>query len=44
MNELEALDIARATLFLVLKISAPALLVAMFVGILISLVQALTQI
>ncbi|MDR1266829.1 MAG: flagellar biosynthesis protein FliQ [Holosporales bacterium] len=44
MDELEALDIARATLFLILRISAPVLLVAMGVGILISLFQALTQI
>jgi flagellar biosynthetic protein FliQ len=44
MSELEVLDIARSTLFLILKISAPALLIAMFVGTLISLVQALTQI
>jgi flagellar biosynthetic protein FliQ len=44
MSELEVLDIARATLLLILKISAPVLLVAMCVGIIISLIQALTQI
>ncbi|MDR0407175.1 MAG: flagellar biosynthesis protein FliQ [Holosporales bacterium] len=44
MSELEALDIAKAALLLILKVSAPVLLVAMLVGTLISLIQALTQI
>jgi flagellar biosynthetic protein FliQ len=44
MSDLEALDIAKATLFLIIKISAPVLLISMIIGILISLLQALTQI
>lgn len=39
-----ALDLIRETCFLILKISAPVLFVSLFVGLIISLLQALTQI
>lgn len=40
----EATDLVRRTLLLALLISAPMLLIGMFVGIVISLFQAVTQI
>ena len=40
----EALDIAREALFTILIVSAPVMLVALGVGLVISLLQALTQI
>ncbi|MDD3445385.1 MAG: flagellar biosynthesis protein FliQ [Zavarzinia sp.] len=40
----EALDIAREALFTILIVSAPVMLVALTVGLTISLLQALTQI
>jgi flagellar biosynthetic protein FliQ len=40
----EALDLARYTLMLVLELSAPILLVGMVVGLIISILQAVTQI
>jgi flagellar biosynthesis protein FliQ len=44
MNEVDALDIVRDAIWTVIVGSGPAVLVAMFVGITIALVQALTQV
>jgi len=40
----EVLDIARDAIFVMLKIGAPIMMVALIIGLVISLVQALTQI
>ena len=44
MNEADALDIFQAAIWTVLVASGPAVLAAMAVGLIIALVQALTQI
>jgi flagellar biosynthetic protein FliQ len=44
VNEADALDIVQFAIWTVLTASAPAIIVAMAVGIAIALVQALTQI
>lgn len=44
MNHLEILDIGRDAIFVLLKIAAPIMLIALIVGLVISLFQALTQI
>lgn len=44
MNELEVLDISRDAVFTLLKIVTPILLVALCVGLIIGIFQALTQI
>jgi flagellar biosynthetic protein FliQ len=44
MNEADALDIVQAAIWAVLLASSPAVIAAMVVGILIALLQALTQI
>lgn len=44
MNEADALDIFQAAIWTVLVASGPAVLSAMVVGLLIALIQALTQI
>ena len=44
MNEADALDIMQFAIWTVLVASAPAVAVAMIVGVSIALVQALTQI
>lgn len=44
MNEIEIVDIARDTIWTLILISAPVMLVALAVGLMISLFQALTQI
>lgn len=44
MNETEVIEVARQTLILTIQISLPVLLVGLFVGVAIALVQALTQI
>lgn len=44
MNELQALDFAREAIFTVLKIGSPIMLIALVVGLIIALFQALTQI
>ncbi|MBE6448434.1 MAG: flagellar biosynthesis protein FliQ [Alphaproteobacteria bacterium] len=44
MNEIEVLDIARDAVFTLLKIVTPILSVALFVGLIIGIFQALTQI
>lgn len=40
----EALDISRYTMVLILQLSAPTLVIGMAVGLIISIVQAVTQI
>ncbi len=44
MNEVEVLDISRDAVFTLLKVVTPVLLVALFVGLIIGIFQALTQI
>ncbi|MDF3047492.1 MAG: flagellar biosynthetic protein FliQ [Candidatus Midichloriaceae bacterium] len=44
MDSLAVVDISRHAIYLLIKISLPILLVALFVGLAISLFQALTQI
>lgn len=44
MNEVEVLDIAREAIFTLVKIVSPVLLVALFIGLIIGIFQALTQI
>lgn len=44
MDTPEVLDIARDAIFVMLKIGAPIMMVALIIGLVISLVQALTQI
>lgn len=43
MDTLEVIDISRDALYVLIYASAPLLLVALFVGLIISLFQALTQ-
>ena len=44
METLEILDVARDALWVLIKISTPLMMVALFVGLGIALLQALTQI
>jgi flagellar biosynthesis protein FliQ len=44
MTGAEAIDFARESIYLLLLISAPAMLTALVVGVVIGLLQALTQI
>jgi flagellar biosynthetic protein FliQ len=44
MNEIEITDFAREAILLTIKISAPIMLIGLVVGVIISLIQALTQI
>ncbi|MBQ8630898.1 MAG: flagellar biosynthesis protein FliQ [Alphaproteobacteria bacterium] len=44
MNEIEVLDISREAVFTLIKVVTPVLLVALFVGLIIGIFQALTQI
>jgi flagellar biosynthesis protein FliQ len=44
MNAVDVIDISRDALVVMLKISAPVMLIALIVGLSISLFQALTQI
>ncbi|MGV3550705.1 flagellar biosynthesis protein FliQ [Rhizobium sp.] len=44
MNEADALDIVQAAIWTVLAASGPAVLAAMVVGIVVALLQALTQV
>lgn len=44
MSPFEAIEIARGGLIVLLKMGAPVMLIALTVGLTISLVQALTQI
>lgn len=44
MDAVQALDISRDAIIVTLKIGAPVMLIALIVGLAVSLVQALTQI
>jgi flagellar biosynthesis protein FliQ len=44
MNSNDAIMVAREAIFVTLKLGAPAMLLALVVGLLISFLQALTQI
>lgn len=44
MNEAEVIEICREAILVMLKISGPVLLVGLVVGVVISLLQAVTQI
>lgn len=44
MNEVDALDIVRAAIWTIIVGSAPAIVPAMVVGVVIALLQALTQV
>ncbi len=44
MNDLEVLDISREAIFTLIKVVSPVLLVALFIGLIIGIFQALTQI
>jgi flagellar biosynthetic protein FliQ len=44
MNETEITDFAREAIMLTITISAPIMLIGLVVGVIISLIQALTQI
>ena len=44
MNEQQALDFAREAIITVLKIGSPIMLIALVVGLIVALFQALTQI
>ena len=44
MESTQILDIGKEAIFLLLKIGAPVLLISLFVGLIISFFQALTQI
>ncbi len=44
MNEAQAVNILREAIVLILLLSAPALLVALVVGVVISIIQAATQV
>ena len=43
MNNAEVMDVMRAALMVVMKLSAPTLILSMAVGILISILQAATH-
>jgi len=44
MNEVDALDLVRSSMWIILVASAPAIIPAMIVGLTIALLQALTQV
>ena len=44
MNEVEVLDLSREAIFTLLKVVTPVLLVALFIGLIVGIFQALTQI
>jgi flagellar biosynthetic protein FliQ len=44
MTETEILDVVRETIIVVLKLGAPPMILALIVGVLISIFQTLTQI
>ena len=44
MNDLEVLDISRDAIFTLIKVVSPVLLVALFIGLIIGIFQALTKI
>ena len=44
MNEVEVLDISREAIFTLVKVVTPVLLVALFIGLIVGIFQALTRI
>ena len=44
MNEVEVLDISREAIFTLVKVVTTVLLVALFIGLIVGIFQALTQI
>lgn len=44
MNQAQILDIVRETIIVVLKLAAPSMILALIVGVTISIFQSLTQI
>ena len=44
MNEVEAIEICRESIFVMLKIVAPIMLAGLLVGVTVSLIQTVTQI
>ncbi len=44
MNEVEVLDIAREAIFTLIKVVSPILIVALLIGLIVGIFQALTQI
>lgn len=44
MNGVEVMEVARETIILTLKVSAPVMVIGLAVGLIVSLFQALTQI
>ena len=44
MNEVEVRDISREAIFTLVKVVTPVLLVALFIGLIVGIFQALTQI
>ena len=44
MTGLDVIDIARASLWVVIQIASPLLLIALIIGVVVSLLQALTQV
>lgn len=44
MNEVEVLDISREAIFTLVKVVTPVLLVALFIGLIVGIFQALTKI
>lgn len=44
MTELEAIDVGRDALWILLKVAAPIMIVSLTIGLIIALFQALTQI
>ena len=44
MNEVEVLDISREAIFTLVTVVTPVLLVALFIGLIVGIFQALTQI
>lgn len=44
MNGPEVLDLGRETLFVILKMAVPSMVIALIVGVVIGLLQAMTQI
>ena len=44
MNEVEVLDISREAIFTLVKVVTPVVLVELFIGLIVGIFQALTQI
>ncbi|SLN76824.1 flagellar biosynthesis protein FliQ [Oceanibacterium hippocampi] len=44
MNEADVIDISREAIWVLLKVAGPVMVIALLVGLAISLIQALTQV